>query len=571
MRLGCCLSLFCLLTPGFAGEGTAATFTHTYPVPHLATGWQNYLTVDNVGADRATFQVTWYNGAGVCVLEREVTLGGFESLRLDPAASADSAESGRITTDHAELQFRVAYIETTQQGTAEFALTEQTGSVLQFNFGVYPGDVVPLTWKGLALMNTGTATAAVRLYALDETGSVLAEAVRELAPNQRLRDIIENLFPGLTYSQVARVTAVADQPLAGINISGNAFRQLLFGAARQGGVAPVTQTGRPQSLPDFASLQLYDGDSPLNQAIAADAPVDPHSAALIAGMQNAGALVVQVGQYSAPVFFAEPDTPRVTVNLACGVPWELGVTAMDNVPMPAWAEAAEDVDGAANPPVACGEDADQDNHLVVLDPVNRCEYTFWQARRENGVWTASYGAAISMDSDGIFPNGMSSRGSGFSFLGGLIWPDELRTGRIQHALVFSYPFVSAGGPVAPATDSDGVSDAAFAIPEGARLQLDPDLDLAALDLTPYERTIARALQEYGMFLVDQGGASGIGLYAVDPVSAARNPYEGLWPNEDYVALPNIPLSAFRVLALGEQDASFRERLRLPDNACVTYR
>ena len=65
---------------------------------------------------------------------------------------------------------------------------------------------------------------------------------------------------------------------------------------------------------------------------------------------------------------------------------------------------------------------------------------------------------------------------------------------------WAIPFVRAGGPWAPATASDGAYDDPAAIPMGARLQLDPAIDIDALGLPPYEATIAKALQTYGMYV-----------------------------------------------------------------------
>ncbi len=78
-------------------------------------------------------------------------------------------------------------------------------------------------------------------------------------------------------------------------------------------------------------------------------------------------------------------------------------------------------------------------------------------------------------------------------------------------MAFNYPFTKARAPVPPATGTDGQTDAQGAIPEGARLQLTPDLDLDSLNLTRYEMIITRTMQDYGLILVDTGGESGIGL------------------------------------------------------------
>lgn len=107
--------------------------------------------------------------------------------------------------------------------------------------------------------------------------------------------------------------------------------------------------------------------------------------------------------------------------------------------------------------------------MVIIDMDRGCEYDFWQAKRGLfGGWQASWANTISIESNGIFPKGMSARGSGFVLPAGMIWPQELQKGVIEHALVFSYEHTKEGGPVAPAIESDGTSTREDAIPEGAR-------------------------------------------------------------------------------------------------------
>ncbi|GIX08039.1 MAG: hypothetical protein KatS3mg115_2442 [Candidatus Poribacteria bacterium] len=279
---------------------------------------------------------------------------------------------------------------------------------------------------------------------------------------------------------------------------------------------PVQEVEKPTALPE---IRLYSDQSPFNQKIPPDAELDPDSDRYIAAL--AGTLehvTIQVGQYSAPVYFADEQTPRHDVLLACGPEWEIGVSVLEAVPIPDYAEPADDRDGEV-PLEGCAGSPDKDNNMVVIDLVNRCEYDFWQMRRENGQWVASWGNALSIDGSGVFEQGLSARGSGFAFLAGVIWPHELRQGEIPHALIFNLPerFVRDGGPVPPATESDGISWDPAALPEGARLRLDPTLDLEALPMSPVERTIARAMQEYGLFLSDIGGGQPVlALYAVDP-------------------------------------------------------
>jgi len=338
-----------------------------------------------------------------------------------------------------------------------------------------------------------------------------------------------------------------------------------------GGGDPGGGTGGgslPASFPTYASVSLFSAGGIFDQPIPPTPEIDPASSTLIGSILRSGGLVMSVRQYSTTVFFADASTPRHNVKIECGPAWELGVSQMLNVPIPDFAVPQFDTDGASNPPVGCGDASDQDNFMVILDTGSRCEFDFWQARKSNGSWAASWANRISLDGSGVFARGLSSRGSGFAFLGGVIWPDELVSGRIEHALVFNYPFTKAGGPVAPATESDGESTAADAIPEGARLQLDPALDLTGLTLAPYERTIARAMQEFGLLLVDNGGDVGIGLYAIDPGSVQGDPYGGLLPADDFVTLPNIPLNQLRVLKLPPQNADFQAGLGVETNSCA---
>lgn len=334
----------------------------------------------------------------------------------------------------------------------------------------------------------------------------------------------------------------------------------------------ITLSQQPAALPDFNSLKLYSRESFFNLPLPESPSVDPNSALLLKGLIQSQQFVVQAGQFSAPVFFADSSTPLSSVQLPCGEVWELGISSINATPIPAWAIPSDDVDGDSLLPSGCGEESGRDDFMILLDLENRCEYDFWQTRTESGDWVASFATAFDMDGPGVHPKGLSARGSGFAFLGGIIWPSELADGEIRHPLAFSYEFPKANGPVAPATDSDGISTEPFALPEGARIQLDPSLDLDSLNLTDYEKVIARAMQVYGLVLVDRGGSGPAGLYAIDPSSVSDNPYTSIWGEDDFVALENIRIAdlPFRVLELPVQNTTWRDDLNLGSNRCVNY-
>jgi hypothetical protein len=277
--------------------------------------------------------------------------------------------------------------------------------------------------------------------------------------------------------------------------------------------------------------RLYSKTSPFNRPISSRAQIDPESSAMTQGIVDATRerpLVLSVKAFTVPVFYARKKTRRSFVSLTA--PW--AARRSIKIPIPATARPDPSLDG----------------FMSIVDRSTRCEYDLWQASKgADGHWSASWANRISTGGSGIFRHGNGGRASGFAFLAGLIFPESLKGRRIDHALVLSYPDTRAGPPVSPATSSDGKGRGPNTIPLGARIQLDPTLDLSQLQLRPYEQTIARALQVYGAFVAETGGA--VSLFAAHPYGYRRNPYAGLLPDVDYVSLDRIPLDRLRVLKM----------------------
>jgi hypothetical protein len=161
----------------------------------------------------------------------------------------------------------------------------------------------------------------------------------------------------------------------------------------------------------------------------------------------------------------------------------------------------------------------------------------WGLRQnQDGSWTSKTGMKYPLDGEGVFRtedfdiiNGESvhfhgpSRASGVPAIAGLIMFDEVASGRIEHKLACATRFNAKQEFVFPATWTDGLVPGG--IPEGAVIQLDPELDLDQFDLWPGELVVAKALQEYGMVVVDVAGGS--------PIYA-----EGLWghPEKSWTAI-----------------------------------
>jgi hypothetical protein len=287
---------------------------------------------------------------------------------------------------------------------------------------------------------------------------------------------------------------------------------------------PAQSLGRtaPPATRLFATTSFW------NRSVSGEA-IDPSSAALVrslaaeAGREEESGIGpwIATTEASTPLYRVGKNQPRVRVRLeAQGTPSEQALQrAFAAVPIPPDARPAN------------GQDA----HLTVWQPSTDRLWEFWQARRTADGWSARWGGAIRnvSKSPGYYtasawPGASRNWGATASSLpkiGGTMTIAELRRGRIDHALAVDLPAPRAGTFAWPAQRTDGTGPPT-ALPEGARLRLDPAVDIDRLDLPPVGKTIARAAQRYGLVVRDQTH-KGISLFAEDP-AGQPNPYAELF-------------------------------------------
>jgi hypothetical protein len=144
---------------------------------------------------------------------------------------------------------------------------------------------------------------------------------------------------------------------------------------------------------------------------------------------------------------------------------------------------------------------------------------------------------------------------------GMITLQDIQQGHIDHAIALELPYPRASVWTWPAQRTDGTGTDPNAIPEGAQLRLDPNLNLAALHLPPLTMMIAQAAQKYGMIVRDQTHYA-IGLFAENPIPLGTNPYYtssgtpsatgpfgGQWPD---TLLNSFPWNSLQVLKMNLQ-------------------
>jgi hypothetical protein len=149
-----------------------------------------------------------------------------------------------------------------------------------------------------------------------------------------------------------------------------------------------------------------------------------------------------------------------------------------------------------------------DHHLVVRN--GDTEYDMWVAsyNARDNTWSANAVNYTSITGWGAEctpgQHCNSAVAAGFAGMGGVIRPEEIQQGHIDHALSLVIPGAKAGYIACPATHTDGNKTEPYAIPEGALLQLGPSFDVDAQSWLPWQKMVAKAMQIYGAYVSDQG-------------------------------------------------------------------
>lgn len=277
----------------------------------------------------------------------------------------------------------------------------------------------------------------------------------------------------------------------------------------------------------------YADSSPWNVPIGRNPNYDSRSSTYVANLGQR--LSSDPTQYTYPVYEVTPDTPRERVTLS---------GLYSNV-----TNGGRRLDRRSDPtimlPIPGGARASSgsDSSIVIVDRRTGDEWGIWRLKRGSGGWSGTNGYHYSIRWSAVPPSGFGSRGSGVPYLAGLVRPCEIARGRIDHALAFAYDFPT-GQIVYPATKSDGKGSVGADVPEGTRLQLNPSLSarrIRSWGCTGACLTIARALQRYGMYVIDNSGRPKL---MMEDEGTAR------WGRTvSSKTVEPIPLNAFRVLTL----------------------
>jgi hypothetical protein len=251
----------------------------------------------------------------------------------------------------------------------------------------------------------------------------------------------------------------------------------------------------PQADRILASLQVFPPDNPWNEDIS-KLPVLKNSAEIIATIGPEKSLAYNLDMS----FILVPgDQPKVEAKIV-SYPDESDpgpYPIPDNAPIENWP-----LDGRTLEAAQAGTE-NADRHLIVVDPVNRMLYEFYQGRKTSAGWQCACAAIFDLKSNKLRPDGWtSSDAAGLPIFPAIIRFDEVERGRVNHAMRFTVRNTRRAY-IYPATHYASSKTDPNLPRMGERFRLRADYDISGF--SPHMQAILRGLKKYGMFVADNGG------------------------------------------------------------------
>jgi hypothetical protein len=185
-------------------------------------------------------------------------------------------------------------------------------------------------------------------------------------------------------------------------------------------------------------------------------------------------------------------------------------------------------------PIEGGRNADGDRHVIVVDR-KRCRlYEVFAAYPRGSSWTAGSGAIWNLRSNKLRPRGWTSAdAAGLPILPGLARYDEVKRGRIDHALRFTTDRTRRAFIYPARHFASDLTDPNLPA-MGQRLRLRRNYDISRFPRQA--RIVLKALKRFGMIVADNGS----------PWYLSGAP-DSRWSNDQLRTLGRVAGSAFEVV------------------------
>jgi hypothetical protein len=206
--------------------------------------------------------------------------------------------------------------------------------------------------------------------------------------------------------------------------------------------------------------------------------------------------------------------------------------------------------GSVHIPAGAQPQWGSDGDLIVFQPGGN-EFDIWLGQHTDSGWTT--GTRWLESFSGPATNCSTQPACGgvdvakFALAAGMVRPEEIAQGHIDHALAITTPYTRQGYVACPAAHTDGKHADPNALPIGAHVQLDPSIDVAALRIPAWQKVVDVALQQYGAYVIDTGGS--VSLYAESNLGRPYNAWAKAGVSSDSPHLSGFPWHSMRVLSM----------------------
>lgn len=260
----------------------------------------------------------------------------------------------------------------------------------------------------------------------------------------------------------------------------------------------------PEADRILAALQVFPADNPWNTDIS-KWPLHPNSKNIIASIGPGKPF-----RYNPDMSFilVPPNQKKIDVKIV-GYPDESDkgpFPVPDDMPIEGWPahyKRSPALRGLTLDDVQRDKrKQDGDRHALVIDPVNRMLYEFYQAKKTNRGWQTAQASVFDLKTNKLRPaDWTSADAAGLPIFPAVVRYDELQRGMVDHAMrltvtktrrAYVYP---ARHYASRRTDKN--------LPRmGERLRLKQNFDISGF--SPPVQAILKGLKKYGMFVADNG-------------------------------------------------------------------
>jgi hypothetical protein len=280
--------------------------------------------------------------------------------------------------------------------------------------------------------------------------------------------------------------ALAAALAAALAVTGTAYG--VGGWSRDGRSAPSSSSGRPVA---GTTCTVFPADNYWHADIR-QLPVAKRSAQWLSHMSTDRDLHPDFGpsfgqgpNYGIPVTVVPGDHAKVHVSFTYA-------DESDRVPYPLGADTR--IEG--------GRGSSGDRHAIVVDKATCRLYETFATSESSGRWSAGSGAVWSLTSDKLRPDGWTSAdAAGLPILPGLLRWNEVKAGRVDHAIRFTTD-VSSRHHLWPARHDAGSTESRAYPPMGARFRLKAGWHPRGFGAAA--KAVVRAMKTYGLVLADNG-------------------------------------------------------------------